>query len=120
MLRKRSSSVYAIKITTSKSHTMAFADFSQFIVTAASFTVCETSRDKAANLSSSPRLIYARRLRLSFGLLCLKPAYLQLMPYIVFLFARLRFCCPFFSPTSHDVNLRNRCGIYPPPYGLSP
>ncbi len=46
---------------------MASADFSQFVVTTANGTACETSRDKPASLSSSGFLIYAHDLRLPFG-----------------------------------------------------
>ena len=60
------------------------ADFSQFVVTTANETACETSRDKPASLSSSTCLIYA------FG---------------------LRFRYPFFSPTSHDVYLGSCYGV---------
>ena len=45
---------------------MASADFSQFVVTTANETACETSRDKPASLSSSTCLIYAYGLRLPF------------------------------------------------------
>ena len=48
--------------------TTASADFSQFVVTTANGTACETSRDKPASLSSSTCLIYAYGLRLLFGL----------------------------------------------------
>ena len=89
---------------------MASADFSQFVVTTVSFTACETSRDKPASLSSSTCLIYAHGLRLPFGLRCLWPAYPPCTPYIRFLFVRLRLRYPFFSPTSHDVNLGSRYG----------
>jgi len=46
--------------------TTASADFSQFVVTTANGTVCETSRDKPVSLSSSTCLIYAHGLRLPF------------------------------------------------------
>ncbi len=81
--------------------TTASADFSQFVVTTASETVCETSRDKPASLSSSTCLIYAHGLRLPFGLRYLWPAYPPCTPYIRFLFVRLRFRYPFFSPPPH-------------------
>lgn len=55
--------------------TTASADFSQFVVTTASITVCETSRDNPASLFSSTCLIYTYGLRLPFGLHCLMPAY---------------------------------------------
>lgn len=57
------------------------------------------------------RPIYAHRLRLSFGLRCPKPAYPPCRPYIRFLFVRLRFRYPFFSPTPHGVNLGSRFGV---------
>ena len=61
--------------------TTASADFSQFVVTTANETVCETSRDKPASLSSSTCLIYAHGLRLPFGLRCLWPAYPPCTPW---------------------------------------
>ena len=91
--------------------TTASADFSQFVVTTANETVCETSRDKPVSLSSSTCLIYAHELRLPFGLRCFEPAYPPCTPYIRFLFVRLRFRYPFFSPTPHDVNLGSRYGV---------
>ena len=91
--------------------TTASADFSQFVVTAANETVCETSQDKPASLSSSACLIYARGLRLPFGLHCFLPAYPPRTPHIRFLFVRLRFRYPFFSPTPHGVNLGSRYGV---------
>ena len=91
--------------------TTASADFSQFVVTTANETVCETSRDKPVSLSSSTCLIYAHKLRLPFGLRCFEPAYPPCTPYIRFLFVRLRFRYPFFSPTPHDVNLGSRYGV---------
>ena len=102
--------------------TTASADFSQFVVTTANGTACETSRDKPASLSSSTCLIYACGLRLPFGLHCLWPAYPPQTPYIRFLFVRLRFRYPFFSPTPHDVNLGSRYGFVGnyAPCGLSP
>ena len=72
---------------------------------------CETSRDKPASLSSSTCLIYAHGLRLPFGLRCLWPAYPPCTPCIRFLFVRLRFRYPFFSPTPHDANLGSRYGV---------
>ena len=74
-------------------------------------SVCETSRDKPASLSSSTCLIYAHGLRLPFGLRCLWPAYPPCTPCIRFLFVRLRFRYPFFSPTPHDANLGSRYGV---------
>lgn len=56
-------------------------------------------------------LIYAGGLRLSLGLRCLEPAHLPTTPHIRFLFVRIRFRYPFFSPTSHDANLGNRHGL---------
>ena len=91
--------------------TTASADFSQFVVTTVCFTACETSRDKPASLSSSTCLIYERGLRLPLGLHCLWLAHPPCTPYIRFLFVRLRFRYPFFSPTPHDVNLGNRYGV---------
>ena len=91
--------------------TTASADFSQFVVTTANDTACETSRDKPANLSSSTCLIYAHGLRLPFGLHCLGPVYPPCTPCIRFLFVRLRFRYPFFSPTPRDVNLGSRYGV---------
>ena len=91
--------------------TTAFADFSQFVVTTANETVCETSRDKPVSLSSSTCLIYAHGLRLPLGLHCSMPAYPPCTPFIRFLFVRLRFRYPFFSPTPHDVNLGSRFGV---------
>ena len=60
---------------------MASADFSQFVVTTVDETVCETSRDKPASLSSSTCLIYAYGLRLPFGFHCFTPAYPPQTPY---------------------------------------
>ena len=60
---------------------MASADFSQFVVTTADETVCETSRDKPVGLSSSTCLIYAYGLRLPFGLHCFVSAYPPQTPY---------------------------------------
>ena len=91
--------------------TMASADFSQFIVTTANVSACETSRDKPASLSSSTCLIYAHGLRLPLGLHCLMPAYPPCTPFIRFLFVRLRFRYPFFSPIPHDTNLGSRSGV---------
>ena len=48
---------------------------------------------------------------LPFGLRCLWSAYPPCTPYIRFLFVRLRFRYPFFSPTPHDVNLGSRFGV---------
>ena len=97
-------------------------DFSQFVVTTESVTACETSRDKPASLSLSTCLIYAHGLRLPLGLRCLRSAYPPCTPYIRFLFVRLQFRYPFFSPTPHDVNLGSRYGVRRQlrPYGLSP
>ena len=75
------------------------------------FPACETSRDKPANLSSSTCLIYTHGLRLPFGLHCLAPAYPPCVPYIRFLFVRLRFRYPFFSLAPHDVDLGSRYGV---------
>ena len=86
-------------------------DFSQFVVTTESVTACETSRDKPASLSLSTCLIYAHGLRLPLGLRCLRSAYPPCTPYIRFLFVRLQFRYPFFSPTPHDVNLGSRYGV---------
>ncbi len=61
--------------------TTAYADFSQFVVATANGAVCETSRDKPANLSSSTCLIYACGLRLPLGLRCVLPAYPPQMPF---------------------------------------
>src|SRR5699024_5461787 len=74
-------------------------------------SVCETSRDKPASLSSSTCLIYAHGLRLPFGLHCSLSAYPPCTPCIRFLFVRLRFRYPFFSPTSRGVNLGSRFGV---------
>ena len=93
------------------SPTMASADFSQFVVTTADDSVCETSRDKPVSLSSSTCLIYTHGLRLPFGLRCLEPAYPPYTPYIRFLFVRLRFRYPFFSPIPHGINLGSRFGV---------
>lgn len=75
------------------------------------FPACETSRDKPANLSSSTCLIYTHGLRLPFGLHCLAPAYPPCVPYIRFLFVRLRFRYPFFSLAPYDVDLGSRYGV---------
>ena len=72
---------------------------------------CETSRDKPASLSSSACLIYTHGLRLPLGLRCLMPAYPLCAPYIRFLFVRLRFRYPFFSPIPRDTNLGSRYGV---------
>ena len=48
------------------SPTMAFADFSQFVVTTDDDSVCEISRDKPASLSSSACLIYALWVTVAF------------------------------------------------------
>ena len=48
--RERSSSISAIKVATFKSHTMASADFSQFVVTTANDSACETSPLKVRTL----------------------------------------------------------------------
>ena len=61
--------------------TTASADFSQFVVTTAQVSVCETSRDKPASLSSSTCLIYAYGLRLPFGFHCFVPACPPQTPY---------------------------------------
>ena len=108
--------------------TTASADFSQFVVTTVNVTAYETSRGaqrpvdagfapteaerrKSVNLSSSTCLIYAHGLRLPLGLRCLKPAHPPCTPYIRFLFVRLRFRYPFFSPISHDTNLGSCYGV---------
>ena len=91
--------------------TTASADFSQFVVTTANDAACETSRDKPVSLSSSTCLIYAHGLRLPFGLRCFRPANPPCTPYIRFLFVRLRFRYPFFSPAPHDANLGSRYGV---------
>ena len=74
-------------------------------------TACETSRDKPASLSSSTCLIYAHELRLPLGLYCSLPAYPPCTPYIRFLFVRLRFRYPFFSPVPRDTNLGSCYGV---------
>ena len=61
--------------------TTASADFSQFVVTTANGTACETSRDKPVSLSSSTCLIYAYGLRLPFGFHCFMPACPPQTPY---------------------------------------
>ena len=97
--------------------TTAFADFSQFVVTATPFrirlllVVCETSRDKSSIFPRLPAQFthtgygrlsdfvtpspLIRRIRLSFG----------------FLFVRLRFRYPFFPPKPRDLNLGSRFGV---------
>ena len=110
--------------------TTASADFSQFVITTANETVCETSRGKSPNLSSFTRPIYAPWLRLPLGLCCLMPAYPHGTPYIGrhgnkyrdFLSVRPRFRYPFFSPVPHGSNLGSRYRVrwQLRPLGLSP
>jgi len=110
--------------------TTASADFSQFVVTTANGTVCETSRGKSPNLSSFTCPIYAPWLRLPLGLCCLAPAYPHGTPYIGrhgnryrnFLSVRPRFRYPFFSPVPHGSNLGSRYRVrwQLRPLGLSP
>ena len=74
----------------------------------ASSKICSLVCLKPASLSSSICLIYAHGLRLPLGLRCLQSACPPCTPYIRFLFVRLQFRYPFFSPTPHDVNLGSR------------
>ena len=104
------------------SATMASADFSQFVVTTADGTACETSRDKSRTFPRLPvrftqqgygclwdfdacgHLIRSMRLNIRF--LSVEP--------------RFRYC--FFSPVPHDANLANCFKVRRQlrPSGLSP
>ena len=88
--------------------TMASADFSQFVVTTANETACETSRDKSRTF---PRLPVRSTLQ-GYGCLLDFAACSQLIRLlrldIGFLFVGPRFRYGFFSPTSRNVKLANR------------
>ena len=74
-------------------------------------------------LSSSTYLIYAYELRLPFlDFVTLSPLILRIRLGIKFLFVRLRFRYPFFSPIPHDINLGSRFRVRRQlrPGGLSP
>ena len=90
------------------SPTMASADFSQFVVTTATETVCETSRDKSVFFPRLP----SRFTSMGYGCLWGFVAFCQLTRHkrlvIGFLFVGLRFCYLFFSPVPHDTNLESR------------
>ena len=88
--------------------TMASADFSQFVVTTANGTACETSRDKPRTFLRLP----ARSTPLGYG--CLwdfavsGPLIRQRRLVIEFLFVGPRFRYPFFSPKRRRLNLGSR------------
>jgi hypothetical protein len=90
---------------------MASADFSQFVVTTADETACETSRDKP---SVFPRLP-AQFTHVGYGCLLDFAAFGQLIRHmrlnIGFLFVRLRFRYLFLSPVPLDTNLESRFGV---------
>ena len=90
------------------SATMASADFSQFVVTTANETACETSRDKSRTFPRLP----VRFTQQGYGCLwdftdpCRLIRLLRLV--IGFLFVGPRFRYGFFSPTPHSVKLASR------------
>ena len=90
------------------SATMASADFSQFVVTTANETACETSRDKSRTFPRLP----ARFTSLGYGCLwdfaALSPLIRQCRLIIEFLFVGPRFRYPFFSPKRLRLNLGSR------------
>ena len=87
------------------SATMASADFSQFVVTTANETACETSRDKSRTFPRLP----VRFTQQGYGCLLDFAASCQLIRLlrlgIGFLFVGPRFRYGFFSPTPHGVKL---------------
>ena len=85
--------------------TMAFADFSQFVVTTANGTACETSRDKSRTFPRLP----VRFTQQGYGCLLDFTAFCQLIRLlrlgIGFLFVGPRFRYGFFSPAPHGAKL---------------
>ena len=104
------------------SATMASADFSQFVVTTANETACETSRDKSRTFPRLP----ARFTPLGYG--CLldftvsSPLIRQRRLVIGFLFVGSRFRYGFFSPAPRGTKLaiRYRVRRQLRPLGLPP
>ena len=91
--------------------TMASADFSQFVVTTADETACETSRDKSVFFPRLP----SRFTHMGYGYLLGFIACGQFTHHvrlnIGFLFVGLRFRYLFFSSTPRDVNLESRLQV---------
>ena len=104
------------------SATMASADFSQFVVTTANETACETSRDKSRTFPRLP----ARFTTLSYGCLldftACCPLIRQRRLVIEFLFVGPRFRYGFFSPAPHSAKLASRYRVRRQlrPLGLPP
>ena len=90
------------------SATMASADFSQFVVTTANETACETSRDKSRTFPRLP----VRFTQQGYGCLLDFAACSQLVRLlrldIGFLFVGPRFRYGFFSPAPHGAELASR------------
>ena len=101
---------------------MASADFSQFVVTTANETACETSRDKSRTFPRLP----VRSTQQGYGCLWDFAAFGQLIRLlrlvIGFLFVGPRFRYGFFSPPPHGVKLANRYRVRRQlrPLGLPP
>ena len=101
---------------------MASADFSQFVVTTANGTVCETSRDKSRTFPRLP----VRFTQQGYGCLLDFTArgrlILLLRLVIGFLFVGPRFRYPFFSPKRRRLNLGSRYRVRRQlrPLGLPP
>lgn len=88
--------------------TMASADFSQFVVTTADLSACETSRDKPVFFPRLP----SQFTHMGYGYLSGFTISSQLTRHIRliirFLSVGLRFRYLFFSPVPHDTNLESR------------
>ena len=87
---------------------MASADFSQFVVTTANETVCETSRDKSRTFPRLP----VRSTQQGYGCLLDFTDFGQLIRLlrldIDFLFVGPQFRYGFFSPAPHGAKLASR------------
>ena len=90
--------------------TMTSADFSRFVVTA-DFSVREISRDKSSVFPRLPSQFThtGYGCLLDFVTVCSLIRRMRLS--IRFLFVRLRFRYPFFSPVPRDTNLGSRFGV---------
>ena len=85
--------------------TIASADFSQFVVTTENKSVCEISRDKSVFFLRLPSRFTHMSYGYPFSFTALCQLTLHVGLRIEFLSVELRFRYPFFSPTSHGINL---------------
>ena len=104
------------------SATIASADFSQFVVTTANETACETSRDKSRTFPRFP----VRFTQQGYGCLldfAVFSQFIRLLRLVIgFLSVGPRFRYGFFSPVPHDTKLASRYRVRRQlrPLGLPP